>query len=77
MGNPRDVGKHRIRHSAGGASSRSIPGVGILWVCCQTALNDDCPNEATELVAWSLACLGYWCCGLGRMDVLEERSTMP
>src|SRR6516164_358912 len=23
------TGKHRIRHSAGGASSRSIPGVGI------------------------------------------------
>src|SRR5262249_13266165 len=33
------MGKHRIRHSGGGIYSWSIPGVGVLRVRCQTALN--------------------------------------
>ena len=34
-------------------------------------------NEATELVAWSLAYLGYRYGGLGRMDILGKQPTMP
>src|SRR5215471_8373864 len=33
------MGNHRTRHSAGGAGSRGIPSVGLLWVRCQTVLN--------------------------------------
>src|SRR6516165_2867269 len=34
------MGKCRIRHSASGAGSWSISGVGLLWVCCKPVMNE-------------------------------------
>jgi hypothetical protein len=45
VGDSWDVGKHRTRHSASGASSRINPGVGFLWVRCYT-------DQVGLILAW-------------------------
>ena len=50
MDDPCDVRRHRIRHSAGGAGSWSIPGVGLLWVRSQTVLSVGANRSAGNMI---------------------------